>query len=202
MPDKQEQKIVDGLRAGDAQAWSELYEAHAKRVWHEVQQRLGAGASDVADVVQEVFLDAARAAGSYRSQSGTLSQWLNGIVRRKIALYWRHRQRHDRIASEEVSRLFCWLDGDMGDPPAIVESAELVQAIRETLRQLPEDYERVLRSKYASGHTAQQIAEAMNTSVDAVNSKLKRARQQFRDKFSRQYESTPQRAATYGPPGT
>ena len=114
-------------------------------------------------------------------------------------MHWRCRQRNRRIASEEVSQLLVWLDGGTDTPPAIVESAELAEAVRDVLRQLPEDYGNVLRAKYASGQTVQQIADAMDTSVDAVYSKLKRARQQFREKFSRQYQVTSQQFASFGP---
>ena len=202
MEEQWEQRIVLGLRAGDARAWNEFYDVHAQRVWRAVAQRLGESAGEVADVVQEVFLDAARSAHNYRRQSGTLTQWLNGIVRRKVALHWRRRERQDRIAGDEVSRLLGWLDGKTDDPPEIVASAELADAVRETLRQLPEDYEHVLVAKYASGESARQIAADMGVSTDSVRSKLKRARQQFRRKFPRQHQSIPRDTPSCGFSGT
>ena len=58
-------RIAAGLRRGSRQAWSALYETYAERLWREVARLMGGNAADVADVVQEVFLAAARSAGKF-----------------------------------------------------------------------------------------------------------------------------------------
>ena len=55
--------------------------------------------------------------------------------------------------------------------------------IRATLVQLPEDYSSLLVAKYIEGDTMQQIAQVENSTTAAVNSKLARARQAFRQSF-------------------
>ena len=79
----------------------------------------------------------------------------------------------------DTSVLLKWM------PPAALESAELRALVRATLVELPYDYASVLSAKYLNGATMQQIADQQNVTLAAVNSKLARARNAFRDKFER-----------------
>lgn len=187
MSGKGERWIVEGLRAGDVDAWNAVYRAHARQVWGDVARRLGPNSNDTADVVQEVFLAAARSAHGYRDDVGNLSQWLSGIVKRKVAMYWRGQVRNERIKAEEVRALFRWMDGEENAPPAILESSELVEAVRATLGDLPHESADLLRQKYQTGKTAVQIAAALDSSVSAIQSKIKRARRRFKETFARRY---------------
>ena len=56
-------------------------------------RQMGTGAADVADVVQETFLAAARCARQYDPARGLLWMWLCGIARRHVALHYRRQQR-------------------------------------------------------------------------------------------------------------
>src|SRR5262245_28236804 len=85
MDEQQERVVVQGLRAGKTEAWQALYEAYAERVWRSVARLLGPSAADVADVVQETMLAAARSAATFDPGRGALWLWLWGIARRQVA---------------------------------------------------------------------------------------------------------------------
>ena len=68
---QQEQEVARGLRQGDVDAWRTLYEAYAGPLWQAIARRMG---SDVADVVQETFLAAARSAPRYPLRSEMLKR--------------------------------------------------------------------------------------------------------------------------------
>lgn len=180
-------RLMAQLSAGDARAWREVYQAYAPRVWGVVANHLGPRSRDVADVVQDVFLDAARGAGGFRADAGTIEQWILGITRRKIALYWRQQARRQAVTTSEVTALADWLDGAEMAPPAILESIERGDIVRATLAQLPAEEAFLLRRKYEEGDTAEQLASATRYTVGAVRSRLKRARQRFRQTFLRMY---------------
>ncbi len=188
MTDEQEIRLMRGLCARDAEAWRTVYNTHAQRVWRDVAHRLGVGSDDVADVVQEIFLDAARSAHGFKPEFGNVSQWLSGITRRKVALYWRRQSRRNRLTRDEISSVLEWLDGGE-TPERLLESAELVAAVRRTLHELPDFESGLLRRKYQAGETAREIAEQLGVTVDAIQSRLKRAKQQFRTRFTRLYGS-------------
>src|SRR3954467_9447204 len=110
MDEHQASAVARGLREGRPGAWRGLYDAFAERVWRGVARLLGPSSADVADVVQETMLAAARSARNYDESRGTLWNWLWGIARVQVALHYRKQQRRDRLAAS-AGRLAHWLDG-------------------------------------------------------------------------------------------
>lgn len=184
MDEQQARDVIRGLRAGRPEAWRSLYDAYAERVWRGVARLLGPGSVDVADVVQETMLAAARSARTYDEAQGSLWLWLWGVARLQVALHFRKQKRHDRVKTPG-DRLAHWLDGT-GPPPADpVEAAELAAIVRTALTELPGDYESLLTAKYLDGDSVEQIAAREASTAVAVRSKLARARDVFRKTFRR-----------------
>ena len=191
MEDADERLVALGLRAGHADAWRALYDAFAERVWRAVARRVGPSSADVADIVQETFMAAARSARQYDPAKGALWSWLWGIARRQLALHYRKQQRHDRLKLAATwrangnGRLQRWLDGVAESPDGALEAGELAELVRAALADLPDDYESLLTAKYLDGISVEQIAASERTTPVAVRSKLARARTAFRDAFAK-----------------
>jgi RNA polymerase sigma-70 factor (ECF subfamily) len=189
MDDQQEREVAYGLREGKPEAWQTLYDAYARRVWHSVARRMGPQSADVADVVQETFLAAARAAPTYDATRGSLGTWLCGIARKHVALYYRRRRRHERLRTAEgqVSvdgrRVVRWLEGRQEAPAEALAAGELADLVRAALGELPVQYETLLTAKYLDGATVEEIAGNERCSSTAVRSRLARARRAFRKVF-------------------
>jgi RNA polymerase sigma-70 factor, ECF subfamily len=185
----EEHDVVRGLRNGDAHAWRALYDTYCRQVWQAVARMMGPNASDVADVVQETFMSAARSACRYDPERGSLWVWLCGIARNQAALHFRKQVRAGRSNktlehySEGGRKVIDWLDGRDQSPADILQSAELAEMVRSALTKLPVDYEAVLTAKYLDGASVEQIAGDQQCSVVAVRSRLARARQAFRELF-------------------
>lgn len=191
MDDQQERAIVRGLREGHVDAWRGLYDAFAEPVWRAVARLMGASSADVADVVQETFLAAARSARSFDPNRGTLWLWLWGIARRQIALHFRKEGRQDRLREAHArftggqGELARWLDSDAASPLAALETAEAAVLVRAALAELPADYEALLTGKYLDGLSGEELARQHGCTEVAVRSKLARAREAFRKVFDR-----------------
>ncbi len=185
-----EQRIVEGLRECRADAWRALYDAYAQRIWRLVARLVGRDSAEVADVVQETFLAAARSAGGFDSQRGSLWLWLCGVARNQVALHYRKQQSRARLMSaehwlaERGGKLAAWLAGNEPSPVETLAAAELALMVRKTLADLPGEYGNLLTAKYLDGTTIAEIAAAQQCSSAAVNSKLARARQAFRRAFT------------------
>lgn len=191
MDDHQERQIARGLCEGSVEAWHALYDAYARALWQEVARRMGPESADVADVVQETFLAAARSARGFDPRRGSLWLWLMGIARRQVALHWRKRERQDRVkaaaeqlgpASDQVIR---WLDDRHPSPPDALLSGELATLVRATLTELPTDYETLLTARYLDDVPVDELAGRNRLSLAALRSKLARARRAFRDAFGK-----------------
>jgi RNA polymerase sigma-70 factor (ECF subfamily) len=192
MDDQHERAIAQGLRRGDVDAWRALYEAFAGQVWRAVARLLGPDSSDVADVVQETFLAAARSAAAYDPDRGSLWMWLWGIARNRVALHYRQQGRRERL--QRAVEWFASCNGPVirslrGEEKVLPEdalvSAELATLVRVTLAELPEDYGMILTAKYLDGVPVEDIARLTRSTASAVRSKLARARQAFREAFEK-----------------
>jgi RNA polymerase sigma-70 factor (ECF subfamily) len=186
MTQHRETRIAHGLRGGDANAWYELYDAHAERVWRLVARLMEPGSTEVADVVQETFLAAAESARRFDPERGSLAMWLSGIARNQVALHYRGKAKavvvgtasgDDRAADAGP------MTREPGPDEALV-CVELAGQVRVALTELPIDYEQLLTAKYAEGATLEQIATAHQSTFEAIRSKLARARRAFRRIFS------------------
>ncbi len=190
MDDYQERQLAQGLREGRIEAWQALYEAYARPVWQYVARLMAPGAGEVADVVQETFLAAARSARTYDPQRAPLWSWIVGIARNQVAVAYRKRQRQERIkmavqwlatTGQPVVR---WLERRQQTPHEALAAAELAALVRGALSELPADYQGILTARYLDGVGVEQIAAQENSTATAVRSKLARARRAFRDAFS------------------
>ena len=181
MDDPRAGDIVRGLQAGDPEAWRRLHDGYAERVWRGVARWIGPRPADVADVVQEAMLAAARSARTFDETKGTLWQWLWGVTCIQVRQHFRTRHRHDRWKTLSVM----WIEGIEPAPVAAFESAELAAQVRRALADLPGDYDAFLTAKYLDGESVEAIAGRERLTASAVRSKLARARDAFRRAFLR-----------------
>ena len=149
MDEQQERELARGLRQGEVVAWR-LMTPSPRRCWRTVARLMGPGSADVADVVQETFLAAARSARTYDPDRGTLWLWLWGIARRHVAVHYRKENRHD-LAARNGLLLHC-LHGEEPTPPELLATAELTALVRSTLTELPIEYEALLTARYLERH--------------------------------------------------
>ena len=186
-----EREIARGLREGKPEAWHALYDEFAKPIWQAVARQVGPHKSDIADIVQETFMAAARGARQFDATLGTLGTWLYGIARNNVALHFRKNMRHDRVNStvrpnHSLGRqLLPWLQDQQADAGAALESAELAAEVRTVLTKLPRDYETLLVAKYIDGVSVDALAAAEKSTPVAIRSKLARARQAFRETLAK-----------------
>jgi RNA polymerase sigma-70 factor (ECF subfamily) len=204
-----DEKLARALVQGSPAAWGALHDLHAEAVWRCVARRVGPHVADVADIVQETFLAAARSARTYDAARGPLWVWLSGIARRQAALHFRRKQTRPEAAGGDatlarsvsegrtLTRSVSEGNGDnASDPAEFIISKETASAVRQALAELPLDYETLLVGKYMDGLSLDDLARAEGATLAAVSSKLARARRAFRDVFENFQTST--RSASEG----
>lgn len=177
----QERRIAQGLREGKADAWQALYDAFAERVWRGVARLLGPRSTDIADVVQETMMAAARSAAKYDAARGSLWAWLWGIAHNHAAQHLRKQDQRQRLVKAVANN--GPLESTDAPPAAGLVAAELADLVRTVLTTLPADYAMLLTWRYLDGDTVTTIALRERSSEVAIRSKLTRARQAFREAF-------------------
>jgi RNA polymerase sigma-70 factor (ECF subfamily) len=175
-----ERGLRSAILAGNEVAWRALYEESFEALTAYVSWRC-AGLRDLTEeVVQETWLIAVRRIRSFDPERGSFAGWLRGIAANILSNYFRSaRRRSSQVQS---------LNGQCPvRQPAEAHSGEpeLAERIAEALTTLPERYEAVLRAKYLEQQSVAQIAELWKETPKAVESLLTRARQAFREAYSR-----------------
>lgn len=180
-----QQAVVHGLRRGDRDAWSLLYDGYSMDVWRYVARLVGPETASVADIVQETFLAAARSARQYDPGRGTLWAWLTGIAHHQSALYWRQInkvQRLKELVEARADELRRWLEtAEAADEPW--QRQEIADAVRGVLAELPADYAALLTAKYLDERSLEELSRELGGTVEAIKSKLARARREFKTRM-------------------
>jgi RNA polymerase sigma-70 factor (ECF subfamily) len=187
-----QQTVVCGLRNGHRDAWTALYDGYSTDLWKYVARLVGSSSGDVADVIQETFLAAAGSARQYDPARGTLWAWLTGIAHHQVSIFWRQAARRSKLlqlAESRAEELQRWID-ETDDTIDLWERRELGDLVRATLGTMSRDYAVLLTAKYLDEQSLEEISKREGGSVDAMKSKLARARREFRMKFGRMIRET------------
>lgn len=179
--------VICGLRDGSRDAWSALYRGYSADVWRYAARLVGPHSADVADVVQETMLAAARSARQFDATKGTLWGWLAGITHRQAALAGRRAHRATRVVAlaESGAALFRSLSETEAAADTIWERRELAEIVRWLLAEMSPEYAGLLTGKYLDELSLEALSQQWGGSVEAIKSKLARARREFREQFER-----------------
>lgn len=122
------------------------------------------------DVVQESLLRAWKSLDALRDE-GAAKHWLMTIVRRENARYF-ERQRLDTVDIDNLSASQAAELADEPDPQ--------VEAMREEIFRLDDDYREPLVLQVLMGYSTSEIAELMGLKQGAVLTRLHRARHKLK----------------------
>jgi RNA polymerase sigma factor (sigma-70 family) len=160
--------LVEAAQRGEAGAIEALLAA-SKPDLQRFARRLCAGPEDAEDAVQNALWILHRKVGMLRAVPA-FAGWLFRVVAREC----RRLMRKAGIALDP-SEL------DAIAAPRIPN--ELQRDLASAIEALPDDYRRVLILRDIEEMTAPEAAEALNLSLEAVKSRLRRAREQVRERL-------------------
>lgn len=158
--------LIAAARAGNGPAWRALYDSAFDAVRRYAHWRAGGDGHLADDAVQDAWLTAAKSLSRFDPAKGTFAAWVGGLAANAVRTRLRSARR----------RLVGTLESD---PAAATKNLR----VAETLAELPERYEAVLRAKYVEGRTVAEIAAASDETEKAVESLLTRARDAFREAY-------------------
>jgi len=167
--------LLDAARAGDAHALEVLLEKHQAQVYR-FGLKMCRDPEDAKDVLQDTLLAMARGVRDFRGAS-SLSTWLYTVAR-SFCIKKRRRPKdepegaHAALTGDEVERV--------ADPARAPDEAaagkEVERALEQAIGALEPAYREVLLLRDVEGLTAPEVAEVLGIGVDAVKSRLHRAR--------------------------
>lgn len=168
--------LLQRIARGDLRAFSELVDRYQRPLFAFLG-RMGLEAARAEEVAQETFLRAWQHLPRYRTEQAQFSTWLFTIARR-LALneLARSRNRHEVAADDDAPEPAC----AAARPEQALDQRRLQARIDAAFRSLGTDDRSVLALAYTHDLGMVEIAVIEGCSVDAVKTRLHRARQRLR----------------------
>jgi len=174
-----EKELVRKILSGEKKAIDCLYSYYKKGLLHFIGQKV-ADKKDAEEILQDTFISAFDSLPIFQHKS-LLMTWLKAIAKHEVADFYR-RKKIKTILFSHFPILEKIIDKALG-PDLAIQEKELKIKVWLTLKNLSEGYRKILRLKYIDGLSMAQIADKLNITVKAVESRLFRARLAFQKIF-------------------
>ena len=186
-----EEALLTAFRGGDTAAFDGLIELYSGKLYKVAYAILGSR-QDAEEVVQDTFLRAYRALGSFRGES-SLETWLHRIALNlaRNKYQWNHRRGEGLNVSLSVSPDS---DGNETDreteqdvpdrrmePDLVLEHEEIGKNIMKALNGLPDNLRETMLLRHVNDMPYELIAQKLDCKVGTVKSRLSRGREMLRD---------------------
>jgi RNA polymerase sigma-70 factor (ECF subfamily) len=165
--------LLAAARAGAPEAIEALLERYQERVFG-FGLRMCGDREDAEDVLQDTLLAAAEGMKHFRGGS-SLSTWLYTIAR-SFCIKKRRRSKFAPVEEVSLDGMKTTLPSPAASPDELASRREVRRALTAALESLDPESREVLILRDMEGLTAPEVATVTGASVDAVKSRLHRAR--------------------------
>ncbi|VIO76423.1 ECF RNA polymerase sigma factor SigW [Bradyrhizobium ivorense] len=173
----EDKELLDRLATGDEVAFRCLVERHVDRAYA-IALRIVGNAADAEDVVQDTMLKVWTHRGRWQHGRAKFSTWLYRVVSNRCIDLRRKPRTENVDVVPEVA------DSQL-DASAVIERNEIGNLLEGAMQKLPEQQRVAVILSYHENMSNGEIADVMDTTVAAVESLLKRGRQQLREMLRR-----------------
>ena len=170
----EDQQLLEQARLGQPDALERLLERHQAQIYR-FGLKMCRDPEDAKDVLQDTLLSVARNVRDFRGGS-SLSTWLYSVARS----FCIKKRRKSKFAPKEAPSSLENGAERVADPGKMADEAiaskQVEQALEEAIGALEPMYREVLLLRDVEGLTAPEVARVTGVSVQAVKSRLHRAR--------------------------
>ena len=163
-----EAELRMGFAQGDEGCLHEVFRRSAPLIYTIAYRALGSS-TDGEEITQEVFVSAWRARANYQAEKGSLSGWLIGIARHRIADRQRARGRDLRLVQAVTKQT------DVQAQPEALSTLIDRIVLTEEIGRLPQPRGAILQLAFWEGRSYPQIAEQLDLPLGTVKSHARRA---------------------------
>lgn len=170
--DRSDEELIEAARQGDRAAVATLLSRHEQQIYR-FGLRMCGHPEDAKEVLQETMLAMARNLPDFRGQA-SVATWLYTIAR---SFCIKQRRLHKgEPASHESLDAAVNAASDGHSPEDDAAGREVERALDAAIATLAPEYREVLVLRDAEGLTAPEVADVLGLTVEAVKSRLHRAR--------------------------
>lgn len=174
-----DRELVRLAREGDMRAFEALMVKYQRRVARHVS-RWVKRASDVEDVVQDVFIKAYRGLPSFKGESSFYT-WIYQIARNTSFNFVTRQQKHvvlrDDMASEDAPDFEDAVGSDHEDPERSLLARQISDTVEAAMKRLQPDLAEALVLYEVEGKPYKEIAQMLQIPIGTVRTRIFRARE-------------------------
>jgi len=172
-----EAQLLTRARAGDEQAFGQLFSLHQRSIYRYALHMCGAAIAD--DIVQDTFLAVLRPGGAFDDARGSVGAYLFGIARHLVL-----KRLGSRFAiSEPVDGLEARPAPDLSALD-VLSRQETVAAVRQAIATLPPVFRETIVLCDLNEMDYQTAATVLECPIGTVRSRLHRARALLAERLS------------------
>ncbi|MDG1144806.1 MAG: RNA polymerase sigma factor RpoE [Burkholderiales bacterium] len=183
---EKDHSLVQRVQRGDKVAFEMLFTKYQRRVSRLVSRFVRSDA-EVEDIVQESFIKAYRALGSFRGDSAFYT-WLYRIAvntaknhlvsasKRPISLSQFEKNDDDDFEEDHFM-------SDAATPESELITKQIAETVNKTMNELPADLREAIMLREIEGMSYEDIADSMGCPIGTVRSRIFRAREAISQKI-------------------
>ena len=178
-----ETALIQSARKGDLTSFNTLVLTYQHQVYNLAYRIMGEEAA-ASDATQETFISAYKNMKSFRG--GSFKSWLLRIVTNACYDELRRRKRRpavslDDLMSDRENDVEFDVPSNDESPETIAQRRELANLLQQGITTLPDDQRIALVLSDVQGMSYEEIADATNSNIGTVKSRLSRARAKLRE---------------------
>ena len=174
-----EQQLVERVRGGDEDAFRLLVERHSRTIYR-AACRVTGNPADADDVVQETFLRAYRALGTFDARA-SLATWLHRIaVNCALDLIDSRKRREGRLADSEALTAVA---STSAAPDRVALGSEMQRAIAAAMDQLSGNERTAFVLRHFEGVPLEEIGQILGIRLNATKNTVFRAVKKLRQQL-------------------
>lgn len=181
-------QFIEDLKAGDPLAFDQLVNRYSGDIYA-LLTRLTEDLEEAKDLTQETFLRALRSVKGFRGDAD-IKTWLFRIAineSRNRRRWWTRRKKNFTVSLEAESETLGLNERiaapNSENPEMAAINNERGAALMSALRELPENYREAVVLRDIEGLSYDEIAEALQTNVGTIKSRIARGRDELRRKL-------------------
>lgn len=171
-PPDDNDELVRRCRAGDVDAFEELYRRHSPRIYS-LACRITGSAHEAEDLLQDIFLQVHKKLGSFRGEA-SLGTWLYRLAMNQCLDFVRSRQSRMKVVTDGFEE-----DG-VDEPVAPRETPVARLDLERAVQRLPDGYRAAFVLHDVEGLDHRQIATLLGISEGTSRSQVFKARLKLR----------------------
>ncbi|MHC4660500.1 MAG: RNA polymerase sigma factor [Planctomycetota bacterium] len=170
-------ELVNRAKKGDREAGDKLIRRYWKQIGVYIYQKLGPF-GEWEDLLQEIFAKALRSLGQVKHPE-RFGPWLYTIAGTACIDHLRSQKRKGQSGSlEEVPEVM--LASPAGNPAI---NGETLEAVREAIGELPDNYRTVITLRFLEGMSAKEIAGFLGEPAGTIRNRIFRANRMLEEKL-------------------